>query len=329
MKKDKNSEGVLENEEDNSYDLISEEEANQLPPALSTARFSANGTKGRLTGTDIKHYSQFLARTVDQNKKFQYTQMLSTGVTRFWPSDSSDSSNNAAQPTTEKLLEQYLKAVISLESDDIIFIPISLKASKWNPFAEDHVTLLIINKNKKSIEYYDSKGGNLSIEKRELVHLPGMTGENLLKKIIESVCGSMQQPIWMKVDHKVYQPEGFWATVLGAIGLSGLGHRLSSHQGAFNRSNCGVFVCRAMSQYLKGDFEEMTKNLPKTFDMRKIRQEMVGNITNLPSSKKEESDSPSALVPGLFNRGSSSSLLPKQNPTVQEKKRPSQAPEPF
>ena len=155
-----------------------------------------------------------------------------------------------------------------LSPPNIIIIPIALAATSWLPFAEDHVTLLIINKTTRDLYYYDPKGGDLSTEKRELAALPvgAMTGKAFLQK----VRGLVQ--VLPDYSYDCYKPKGFWASVLGWF--FGLGRRLSSHQGAFDRISCCIFVSRAIRRYVEEDasFEAVTQVLPSNFSLEKERQ---------------------------------------------------------
>lgn len=241
------------------------------------SHFTATGKDGLLEGEDILHYQEALYQS--HLKKFNSTQMLLTSLTRLGDKETRTASLD--------LFNQYLKSVVTKDDNaPIVFLPLILMGSRWNPFAENHFTLLIINKNKKTIEYYDPKGGDLSAETRTLCDPFKMKGKEFLKH----VTGQMHQN-YSSIQYNFYKPQGFWAKLLEAIGLGSLGRLLSSHQGVFNRIDCGIFVCRAMQEYCNGGFEAVTQKLPKNFNMKKTRLKMQEDIDNLPH------DSSSLLTP--------------------------------
>lgn len=216
------------------------------------------------------------AKTFTSQESFELTTMLNCYV-RI---------SGNRQGTNIDQIWGYIERVKNGSSPDIIMLPIALAAKPGLPFAEDHVALLIINKKTKKIQYYDPKGGDLSKETRELAVLPNgeMTGKAFLNDLKKTLKNEYQ--------YECYKPKGFWATALGWIGLSKLGNLLSSHQGAFDRSSCGIYVSRAIEQYVcaearksitagaEAGFVVVQQPLPAHFSVQNMRNTMCTAITN-------------------------------------------------
>ena len=190
-------------------------------------------------------------------------------------------------------IKRYItQALRQTNAPNIIMMPVVLAASRWLPLAENHVTLLILNKDKKTIEYYDPKGGDLSKEGRELAALPAgtMTGKAFLQEV-RTLAKTATGADYRYQDCK---PKGFWASALGFIGLSGLGRRLSSHQGAFDRISCGIFVARAIRNYLEEDasLEAVKRPLPPTFSLTQERHEIAIAVQKAASLGSRASTNP-------------------------------------
>ena len=255
---------------------------------------------GRLNSGDIESYVKKLKKSKDP--KVTFTPMLNS-----FGRLSGGQRAGAQLSDVRDLLSNNMN---DLDCPAITIVPIALAATPWLPFAEDHVALLIINRDTHQIYYYDPKGGDLATETRELAALPkgAMTG----KAFLETLKGwNATRPDY---EYQCYKPKGFWASVLGWF--FGLGKRLSSHQGAFDRTSCGIFVASAIERYLeKQSFDDIAA-LPPKFSITQQRKKMAKAV----ASKESSMTGAGSLDADV---GASS------NPPLQQDPRPSEAGDDF
>ncbi|MCG8340035.1 MAG: hypothetical protein MI674_02005 [Cytophagales bacterium] len=158
----------------------------------------------------------------------------------------------------ERLLKEFkekLEKAQGLGESGVVFVPLILESSWKNysswpgikEFAINHIACLVLDIRNGNLEYYDSEGGEIDKEIREVKGL-----DILLSQLCEAL----------------KEVKGQWE----------IHNYKTRHQGWFDNSNCGVFV----AHFIKARFGESLNGTPQPPIMRidpsKYREKMIAII---------------------------------------------------
>lgn len=146
----------------------------------------------------------------------------------------------------ETLINEKLELALK-GNDQLVFIPFILE--KQTIFSPDHIVLLVLNPKENTYEYYNSQGGDLNNETRTVLGAD-LPANAFLKKFI--------------IDNPNFKD---WSSKFNP----------NAHQGFFDYTNCGAFVCWFMKYRLAMSFEELCNQKIQIEKEKQILAEELGN----------------------------------------------------